>query len=216
MKKPKFGVYWSKKLKKYVTYDLRFYKKMKRLLGASLFLAVGAKAQVAIPIQNSSFESPVTFSETLDCGQYVPGLIPGWNFTQAAGGGGGIATWTCDPFVEDGTQVAFLQQATISQDTGLALSSYVYTLKFFVASRFYWYPGTYKASILMGVTELCPTSGYAQGDWAEITLTCAVPYYISHYNGFGFPPGNLSISISSTSGWGVLVDKVSLTYGTGG
>lgn len=181
------------------------------LIAFTAFTVSSIKAQTAIPIQNHSFEAPVNLTTTNSCGQSST-HVPNWTIQQQPSGGSGTIAWTCE-IPPDGKQVLYLANATASQDLGIPLKDggYNYTLRFWVADWFYWYPGKYKASFMTGVTELCSTDGYAIGDFAEITLTCPVPYYISHYNGFSFPPGNIVVSFSA-SGWPVLFDNVSLTF----
>lgn len=174
-----------------------------------LFAAIFLQAQpVSIPIRNPSFEEHLTStSDASDtCGRTYYN-IPGWKFS--AGSVTQVSTpKTCDiETPPDGSSVAFAGWgSTISQDVGPAIhGDGVYTLKFYVADYFYWYMGTYKAALLLGNAEFCSTSGYAMGDFTQITLVCPDQR---------LGAGELKIRFTGTNlnGFPVVFDKVSLEF----
>lgn len=129
-----------------------------------------------VAVQNQSFEQAAPLKPD-GCGPWMNG-IPGWTSTLLVPGGGvGIFQPTnpnpCEISAPpDGKTVAYLFHAAISQDLGPAQTNGIYVLKFSVANRFYWYSSQYSASLAVGPIQLCSTSGYAAGDFTEITLTC--------------------------------------------
>lgn len=170
---------------------------------ASLLMQGGGQP-IVVPIQNPSFEehgTPTTSDGFQHCGQ-VYYNIPGWHFS--AGGVTQVATpKTCDIATPpDGSSVANAGWgSTISQDVGPALhGDGVYTLKFYVADYFYWYMGTYKASLFLGPYEICSTSGYAMGDFTQVTLVCPDQR---------LGAGRLKIVFAGTNGFPVVFDDVS-------
>lgn len=176
---------------------------------AGLLLQGGEPAPIVVPIQNPSFEDHLTSTSDgfYHCGQIYYN-IPGWHFS--AGGTTQISTpKTCDIATPpDGSSVAFAGWGTtISQDVGPALpGDGVYTLKFYVADYFYWYMGTYKASLFLGTYEICSTSGYAMGDFTQITMICPDQR---------LGAGRLKIVFAGTDGFPVVFDNVSLTFRPG-
>src|SRR6267142_2343531 len=102
-------------------------------------------------IQNPSFEQSTPLQPD-PCGPWNSGIVPNWKVTTSAAGAGVGIFQPANPnscgisLPPDGVAVAYLAHAGISQDLGPALTNGIYTLKFFVANRFYWYPGQYSAS----------------------------------------------------------------------
>jgi hypothetical protein len=151
------------------------------ILLASLFAAVPQVQQtINIPVQNPSFEQHGTSTSDgpEQCGQAYYN-IPGWKFSASS-----VTqlshpnVCTNDALPPDG---AFTANAgwgsTISQDVGpISPNDGIYTLKVWVANRYYWYGGSYKAAITItdntGTGDICSTSGYAMGDFTQITLVC--------------------------------------------
>lgn len=183
---------------------------MKRLLIFILLITPIAKAQQVVPIQNPSFEAAVTFNGTDKCGQGKWGPIPNWQATQQPGGSFGVIDWTC-VMVPDGKAVAFLGNASMSQDLGVLPQAGTYVLKFFVANWYYSYEGDYTVSLTIKGKPVCTISGYALGDFTEYTLVCTIDGHIAvdHHN---FPAGNLGISVSNSIEWPILLDNFSLLF----
>jgi len=201
-----------------------------------LFACELSEAQVTvsnIAIKNQSFELPVNLhgvvTDPPNCGTYEGdgNGIPGWIEQHIVGGsGGGIARWTCQS-VPDGSQAAYLGYGMrMVQDLGVQAQAGIYTLKFYVANWFLYYPGPYVATIWVGgldipnngvrySNQICTTTGFALYEFEPVTLTCLMPSFIAPTNnGFGwqnFNNGDLVISFDG-NGWPVLFDNVSLTF----
>lgn len=184
---------------------------MKRLF---ILAAIFLQAQpVSIPIQNPSFEAPANLPNNNQCGSYTLTPPLGWQFSRTdSGSDSGVVQWTCETLPE-GRMTAFLNHGTLSQDLGVPPQFGTYAMKFFVANWFYAYPAKYSASLSIGTNPVCSTSGYALGDFTEVTLVCPVSNYISVYHRLGFSPGNLFVSVSASGpGWPLLFDDISLTF----
>jgi hypothetical protein len=175
---------------------------------------------VVVPIENPSFEqftAPLAYADPCGLEERTVADIPAWTFTVVPGSGGAggllqpngesLAARPCNiPFAPDGGTVAFAQNTTISQSVQVPQQpSGLYTLKFFVASYFYWYPGEYTASLSLSTfyeSPLCSISGHPVGDFKQIVLTCPVRDKL---------PGTMTVSLFG-KGWPVLFDDVSLTF----
>lgn len=193
----------------------------------TIFTAMMAQAgppPINITIQNPSFEQPTRVSgPTQDCG-FGGYEVPGWignvfAFRLAAGNPCKIAS----PF-PDGQYAAYLVNSTMSQDLGIKPADGMYVLHFWIANYNYWYATPYHAALAVGdkppvpgfvptLKESCYTSGWAQGDFTEITLICLSQRVAAvHLNA----SGNLNIVFSSEGPngnyWPVLIDKVSLPF----
>jgi len=184
----------------------------------------GGGQSVVIPIQNPSFEQVSGTLPTVEqCGHWGwdgqgSFRIPGWTWTTTDPGGGTGVFQPANPnpcsyeLPPDGSIVAYAGGGTVSQDVGMPQPG-VYVLKFFVANRWYSYPGHYTAAVSIGTNQLCSTSGFGVGDFTEVTLVCPAPGYLTVDHGLGFAPGHLIISMHSESvGWQLFFDDVSLTF----
>lgn len=176
----------------------------------SLAMQTGGQP-VSIPIQNPSFELPTTLPDQNSCGQSTWRDIPGWTFTQSSGGSFGVIAWTCQA-PPDGKQVASLGNSSMFQDLKVAPQIGIYVLKFYVANWFYSYIGGYSASITEGTKTVCATSGWAVGDFTQVTAVCPVSGYIANNDRFWSSPGNLVLHFSNSEGWPIIVDNISLTF----
>jgi len=169
---------------------------MKLLLFAAIFLQASPQP-VSIHIQNPSFEQGTT----------------GWQWSGEPSRPFQPAKETSPtpgfpfPPAPDGSMVAVAGYgATFFQDIAIpARPGGIYTLKFFVANYFYWYPGQYIASVTLDSfyeKPLCSASGHALGDFTEITLLCPVRDQ---------PATNLRISFAGNR-WSSMFDNASLTF----
>lgn len=208
-----------------------------KLITFSLFSLIGtsqAAAQaVNVSIKNPSFEDVVPAQYQRACGIYTYEVPPGW--TSTTGAAVAILAPTsprpCDfSNPPDGKQMLLVQNGTVSQDLGDIYTilphdahgevNGFYTVHFFVANYFYWYDGKFSASLSLvpnsspysskQTITLCKTSGWAMGDFVDVTFTCTAQ---RRY-------GELFITLASGSGTGEpygngyenLFDNVSLTF----
>lgn len=198
------------------------------MVTGAIWFAVAVKAQgqaINIPIQNPSFEQLTGPLATVDpCGLEERSVanIPGWKFVTVpgSGGAGGLLKPNgevtpppsngCNvPIPPNGQIVAFAQDTTILQTVRVPeflTGSGVYTLKFFVASYFYWYPGQYTASASLSSfyeQPLCEASAHPIGDFTQVTLICPANH---HY------AADMTIALHG-KGWASLfAGPVSLTF----
>jgi hypothetical protein len=181
---------------------------MKKLLLALLF-ALPVRAQTSIPIQNPSFEQAPSHWNADSCGPWF-WQVPDWTITVLKSGFGAGVLRPANPnpcgisLPPDGITAAYLQYASISQDLGPASTDGIYTLKFYVADRYYAYTAHYIASLTVGSTPLCSTSGYAMGDFEQITLVCPTHGFV----------GDLTVTFTSDQEFQLLLDDISLTFTT--
>jgi hypothetical protein len=195
---------------------------------AALTLLVGgagrAKADLVIPVANSSFESP-----TLTLGGFTNDSIPGWTSTSMAGTAFGVFFPTMSGaapelvgFPPDGNQVAYINGiAAISQDVGPVAAGATYTVSFFVAPRaeltMMGETEGWQVQLLAGTTPLTPTSGTSSG---TVTEGSDVGFALTATSFTATAPlnatGDLFIQLSGTGPGSnqVLFDKVSLSEST--
>lgn len=195
------------------------------ILSIALSLAQAAAQPITIPIQNPSFESPVSMQYQKDCGAFTYETPPGW--TSSTGTVAVVvpaSPRTCDfSNPPDGKQFALIANGSLSQDLGDVYTilphdahgevNGVYAGHFLVGDYFYWYPGQFSASLTLkcgpankfcaqGTTKvLCPVAGWGMGDFTDVTFTC--PSQRQY--------GELILTLGST-GYQMLFDNVSLTF----
>jgi hypothetical protein len=172
---------------------------MKRLLFLLAFILQGGGDPIVIPIPNASFEQGTT-GWTFDVGSRI--FDPASETSPTPG----------EPFppAPDGAIVALVGTNPVVSDP-IAIPtrpSGIYTLRFYAANFFYWYPGQYTVSVSLDsfYETLCTTSGHALGDFAQITLVCPVRDQ---------PATNLRISFTGSVAptfWPTFFDKFSLTF----
>jgi len=181
---------------------------MKSKLSLILFLmALPLSAQTIIPIQNSSFESIVTFTKTGSYGSFEYGTVPSW--TIPSGSSGGIQSLSSSYFTSypDGTQGLFLNSGNVTQDLGVtAQPNTNYSLTFYVGHRLDNENAVATAQLFIGTTSLCSMSvteaNVPAGTFAASTLNCTT--------GATVPSGDLIIWLG-TSGTQANFDALSLT-----
>jgi hypothetical protein len=183
---------------------------MKRTILLGLFclvLTLPLAAQTPIPIQNPSFESPVTWGAALGLSAWEFGNVPGW--TLASGSNGGVQSLSANYFTAypNGKQGLFLNIGSIAQDLGIpAQPNTTYLLSFYVGNRLDNFNGIAIAQLLIGSTPLCSLnvteSTIPAGTYTLSTLNCTT--------GATVPAGDLIILLSN-SGLQANFDAISLT-----
>lgn len=185
-------------------------------------LAQAAPQPVTVVIKNPSFEDAIQVQYQKPCGAFTY-EVPQWTISGTAAALVPASPRACDfSNPPDGKQFVIIQNGSISQDLGdiSAILPHdangevngVYTLHFFVANYFYWYPGKYSVSLsLRGPDQvLCKTSGWGMGDFQDAALVCPSQRKYGHLiltlssgSATGEPYGN---------GYENLFDKISLSF----
>jgi hypothetical protein len=209
---------------------------MRKLLSCGVLLLASqitmAPPPTVIPVQNPTFEEPVTFQSSNSCGAWA-WRIPGWTAGTSTGIFQPANPALCGIAVApDGAPVAYAGSGgTFSQTLTMSpadVQEYkpgytvdgVYVLTFSVANYFPSYPGYFIAEVSFGTQELCKTSGWGTKVFTQMTVTCPGPGYIvvdkslSDDGTSGPVQGTNKFVIQFTAnGWPVMFHKtVSLTF----
>ena len=188
-----------------------------RLLSFCAFLICFALAGSAawgdsLSVQNASFETynPLTVNCAVGC-NYNKGPIPEWVTTGAEAGSwqpGTTGTFFNPNAVPNGNTIAFVVDASISQDLGVGLQpNEDYTLTVDVGDRTDGFlSGDYTIALELNGVVMCSFSGdnanITPGTFAAETCSFAAPENVT--------PGDLSIVLSDFAGEATF-DNVSVT-----
>lgn len=204
------------------------------MTSAVILLYAQQTSPIVVPIENPSFEPSYALTPpgypSDSCG--IRGSsVPGWTF----GAGSGIIQLfnpnPCGiPLPPDGTTVAiagygsrFYQTLTVSplivqkpSPSWKYVTEGNYTLTISVANYFHSYPGYYTVEVDFGSQELCEATGWATGNFSQVSVVCPGPGYLvidkALPNG-GPVQGSQNFVINGyVQGWPVLFDKASLTF----